>query len=113
MKICTWCLKGSNPPIKTGPKPLWLALPPPHLHHMTTLKSSPKICAPPSPINMATMIRQHKKFCPSAIRLSAQILILAIASLLFISVSILCELAMLPDVYILLSPQEEVVHFSS
>ena len=32
-------------------------------------------------------------------------LILAIASLSFISVDILCELAMLPDMYILLSPQ--------
>ena len=29
------------------------------------------------------------------------------------SVSILCEFAMLPDVYILLSPQEESVYFSS
>ena len=29
---------------------------------------------------------------------------------LFISVSVLCEFAMLPDVYILLSPQEEEVH---
>ena len=29
---------------------------------------------------------------------------------LFISVSVLCEFAMLPDVYILLSPQDEEVH---
>ena len=38
------------------------------------------------------------------------ILILAIALLLFISVSILCKSAMLPDVKILQSPQEEEVH---
>ena len=42
--------------------------------------------------------------------LSTQILILTIAPLLFISVSILCEFPMLPDVHILLSPQEEEVH---
>ena len=41
------------------------------------------------------------------VSLSTQILILAI----FILVSILCEFALLPDVYILLSPQE--VHSSS
>ena len=46
------------------------------------------------------------------VSLSTQILILAIAPLSFISVSILCEFAMLPDVYILLSPQEEEVHSS-
>ena len=39
--------------------------------------------------------------------------ILAIMPLLFISVSILCEFARLPDVYILLSPQEEDVQSSS
>ena len=42
-----------------------------------------------------------------------QILILAIAPLSFISVSILCEFAMLPDVYILLSPQKEELYSSS
>ena len=42
-----------------------------------------------------------------------QILILVIKPLWFISVSILCEFPMLPDVYILLSPQEEKVHSSS
>ena len=42
-----------------------------------------------------------------------KILILAIVPLLFISVCILCEFAMLLDVYILLSPQEEEVHSSS
>ena len=47
------------------------------------------------------------------VSLSTEILILAIAPLSFISVSILCELAKLPDVYILLSPQEEEVHPSS
>ena len=35
------------------------------------------------------------------------------SSATFISDSILCEFAMLPDVYILLSPQEEEVHSSS
>ena len=48
-----------------------------------------------------------------SISFSAQILILSITPLLFISDSILCEFAMLPDVYILLSPQEEEVHSSS
>ena len=38
---------------------------------------------------------------------------LAIVPLSFISVCILCEFAMLLDVFILLSPQEEEVHFSS
>ena len=38
---------------------------------------------------------------------------LAIPQLSFISVSIACEFAILPDVYILLSPQEEEVHSSS
>ena len=45
--------------------------------------------------------------------LSTQILILVIAPLSFISVSILCKLAILTVVYILLSRQEEVVHSSS
>ena len=45
--------------------------------------------------------------------LSTQILILAMVPFSFISVSILCEFAMLADVYILLSPQEEDVHSSS
>ena len=38
---------------------------------------------------------------------------LVITPFSFISVSILCEFAMLPDVYILLPPQEEEVHSSS
>ena len=38
---------------------------------------------------------------------------LPIPQLSFILVSIVCEFAMLPDVYILLSPQEEEVHTSS
>ena len=38
------------------------------------------------------------------VSLSTQILILAIVPLLFISVSIFFEFAMLPDLYILLSP---------
>ena len=46
------------------------------------------------------------------VSLSTQIHILAIAPLLFTLVSILCEFSMLPDVYILLSPQEKEVHSS-
>ena len=42
-----------------------------------------------------------------------QIFILVIVPLLFILVSILSKFAMLPDVYLLLSPQEEVEHSSS
>ena len=47
------------------------------------------------------------------VSLSTQTLILAVVSLLFISVSVLCEFSMLPDVYIFLSPQEEEVHSST
>ena len=47
------------------------------------------------------------------VSLSTEIFILAIAPLLLISVSILCELAMVPDVYPVLSPQEEEVDSSS
>ena len=47
------------------------------------------------------------------VSLSTQILFLTMASLSFISVNIFWEFAMLPDVYILLSPQEEEVHSSS
>ena len=47
------------------------------------------------------------------VSLSIQILILTIATLSFISVSILCEFAMLPDMHILSSQQEEQVHYSS
>ena len=47
------------------------------------------------------------------VSLSTEILILAIAPLSLISVSILCELAMLPDVDIVLSPQEEELYSSS
>ena len=47
-----------------------------------------------------------------AVPLSTEILILPIVTLL-ISVSILYELGMLPEVYILLSPKEEEVHPSS
>ena len=46
-------------PHKKWSQPLWLA------PHMMTLKSSLNLHAPPSPINMTTMIRQHK-FPPSA-----------------------------------------------
>ena len=51
--------------------------------------------------------------CMLTLSLSTQIFILAIVPLLFISVSILFEFAMLPDLNILLSPQEEEVHSSS
>ena len=47
------------------------------------------------------------------VSLSTQILILATTPLSFISVSIFYKFAMLPDVYILLSPQEEEVYSSS
>ena len=47
------------------------------------------------------------------VSLSTQILILVIMPLSLSSVNILCELAMLPDMYILLFPQEEEVHCSS
>ena len=49
----------------------------------------------------------------STVSLSTENLILAIAPLSFISVAILCEFAILPDVYILLSPQEEEARSSS
>ena len=41
------------------------------------------------------------------VSLSTETFVLAMVQLLLISVSILCGLAMLPDVYILLFPQEE------
>ena len=41
------------------------------------------------------------------VSISTEIVILAIAPLLFISVGIFCELAVLPDVYVLVSPQEK------
>ena len=47
------------------------------------------------------------------VSLSTKILFSAIAPLSFISGVILRKLAIPPDVYILLSPQEEEVHFSS
>ena len=47
------------------------------------------------------------------VSLSTQILTLAIEPLLLISVSILYEFSLLPDVYILLSTQGEEVHSSS
>ena len=50
---------------------------------------------------------------PSSITRSTKILTLAIATFLFILVSVLCEFAMVPDVKILLSLQEEEVHYSS
>ena len=45
-----------------------------------------------------------------SITFSTKIFTLAITLFLFISVGVLRELAMLPDVYILLSPQEKEVH---
>ena len=41
-----------------------------------------------------------------------KILTLAIAPFLFILVGIVCEFAIVPGVYILLSPQEEKVHYT-
>ena len=43
---------------------------------------------------------------------STQIINLVITPLSFTSASMLCEFAMLPDMYILLSPQKEKVHSS-
>ena len=50
---------------------------------------------------------------PSSIFCSTKSLTLAIAQFLFILVCILCEFAMVPGVSILLSPQEEEVHYFS
>ena len=47
------------------------------------------------------------------VTINFKILSLAIVPLLFISVSILCKVSMLPNVYILLSPQEEETISSS
>ena len=47
---------------------------------------------------------------PYCITCSTKILTLAIAPFLFISVGVICEFAMVPHVYILLSPQEEEVY---
>ena len=41
-----------------------------------------------------------------------KILALVIALFLFILVGVICEFAIVPDVYILLSPQEEEVHYT-
>ena len=48
---------------------------------------------------------------PYSITCFNKILTLAIAPFLFILVGILCEFAMVPGAYILLSPQEEEMHF--
>ena len=50
---------------------------------------------------------------PYSITCSTKILTLAIAPFLFILVDVPCKFAMLPGVYILLSPREEEVHYSS
>ena len=44
---------------------------------------------------------------------STKILVLAIAPFLFILVGVLCEFAMVPGVYILLSPHENEVQYTS
>ena len=49
----------------------------------------------------------------NSVTCSTKILILAIAPFLFILVGVFCEVARVPGVYILLSPQEEEVHYSS
>ena len=56
---------------------------------------------PPSPLPP-----QKKKTSTTV----SKIFTLALAPLLFISVGFLCEIFMLPDLYILLPPQEEYVH---
>ena len=50
---------------------------------------------------------------PYSITCSIKILTLAIEPFLFIFFGVICEFAMVPGVYILLSPQEEEVHYSS
>ena len=49
---------------------------------------------------------------PYSITCITKILTLAKVKILFISVDVLCEFAMVPGEYILLSPQEEEVHYS-
>ena len=49
---------------------------------------------------------------PCSITCSTKILTLAVAPFLFILVGVIFEFAMMPDVYILWSPQEEEVHYS-
>ena len=48
---------------------------------------------------------------PYCIICFTKILTLAIAPFLFILVGVVCEFAIVPGVYILLSPQEEEVHY--
>ena len=48
---------------------------------------------------------------PYCIICFTKILTLAIAPSLFILVGVVCEFAIVPGVYILLSPQEEEVHY--
>ena len=57
---------------------------------------------------------QHRKSRITGISLEIILIVFEylVVSLSFISVSILCEFAMLPDVYILLSPEEKEVHSS-
>ena len=50
---------------------------------------------------------------PCSITCSTETLTLAITPILFILVGVLCEFAVVPAVYILLSPQEAKVHYSS
>ena len=50
---------------------------------------------------------------PHSIACSTKILALAIAPFLFIFVGIIFEFAMVPDVYIFVSPKEEEIHYSS
>ena len=49
---------------------------------------------------------------PYPITCSTKILTLAIAPFLFILVGVICELDIVPGVYILLSPQEKEVHYT-
>ena len=50
---------------------------------------------------------------PSCIICFPKICTLAIAPFLFILVDVICEFAIVPGVYISLSPQEEEVHYTS
>ena len=50
---------------------------------------------------------------PYSITCSTESFTLATAPFLFIFVGVICEFAMVPGVYILLSPQEEEIHYPS
>ena len=62
-------------------------------------------------ISLAIILNIFK--CVKVSLVSLKFLLLAIAPFLFILIGVLCEFAMVSGVYILLSPQEKEVHYSS